>query len=209
MRRHNLLAAVLSVALIVGGVTGCSGAKDESPLDKDNPTTVTVWNYYNGDQLNAFTNLVDEFNDTVGEKEGIVVKSVSQGSIDNLATALIESVEGKVGADDVPSLAAVYSETAFILNNKEALIPLDSYFSKDELSEYIPGFIDEGRLGSEDKLYLFPVSKSTEAFVVNETDWSEFAKATGIESSGIKTYEDLTAAGKAYYEWTDSLYTGC
>ena len=32
-------------------------------------TDITVWTYYNGDQLERFTKLVDEFNSTVGAEK--------------------------------------------------------------------------------------------------------------------------------------------
>lgn len=203
--KKSLIALGMSAVFFVSAASGCSSSKKESILDPDNPTTVTIWNYYNGDQLTAFEELVKEFNNTIGSEEGIIVESVSQGSIDNLASALIDAVEGKVGADDIPSMASVYAETAYILNKSDAIVSMDSYFTDDELAEYIPSFINEGKLIEEGKLLLFPVSKSTEAFVVNTTDWAAFEEAKGISVDSIKNYEDLAAAAKEYYEWTDSL----
>lgn len=177
----------------------------KTALDPDNPVTVTVWNYYNGDQLAAFEALVEEFNTTVGAEKGIVVVSVSQGDINTLADSLIASVEGQAGAQETPTLAAVYAETAYILNEAEALQPMDAYFAEEELSAYIPGFLNEGRFDANNDILLFPILKSTEIFTVNETDWAPFAEATGITIESIDTKEKLTAAAKAYYEWSDAL----
>lgn len=203
MKKKNL-ALMLSVAMATIALSGCGGSGKAKLLDPKKPVTVTVWNYYNGDQLTAFEKLVDDFNNTIGAEKGIVVESASQGSVNDLADRLLDSVSGKAGADDVPSMAAVYAETAYILDSEEAIVPMDSYFTDEELSEYVPAFIDEGRLKEGGELKMFPVSKSTEATVCNITDWKPFEDACGISVDSIKSYEDLAAAAKAYYEWSDS-----
>lgn len=195
----GIFAGVIICALII---VWCNASR--SALNPKNPVTVTVWNYYNGDQLIAFDNLVDRFNSTVGMEKGIVVVAVSQGDIDTLASSLLDSVEGKAGAQECPVLAAVYSETAYILDNLEALAPMDSYFTEKELNAIVPGFIEEGRFNKNNDLLLFPMIKSTEIFTANETDWEPFAIETGITLESLKTKEDLTAAAKVYYEWTDA-----
>lgn len=198
---------ILACALCLIALTaaGCSqGNPAKSLLDPKNPVTITIWNYYNGDQLAAFEQLIEDFNATVGAEKGIVAVNVSQGNIDALADSLLASVEGKAGAQEKPMLAAVYAETAYILNKEQALCPLDEYFTADELAAYVPGFLAEGRFGDKNELYLFPFLKSTELFTANETDWAPFAQACGVTLDGIKTKEDLTAAAKLYYEWTDA-----
>ena len=54
-----LLSSVLAVSLL----GGCRAS--------DKPVTLTVWTYYNGDQLASFERLVEEFNTTIGKKGGI------------------------------------------------------------------------------------------------------------------------------------------
>ena len=197
--------ALALCALLALSVTGCQQGGVSSKLDPKNPVTVTVWNYYNGDQLSAFDKLVEEFNASVGAEKGVVVLNVSQSDISTLADSLLDSVEGKAGAQEKPMLAAVYAETAYILNQSGALEPLDGYFTKDELSAYVPGFLDEGRFGEKNELFLFPILKSTELFTANQTDWEPFATACGVTLDSIQTKEALAAAAKTYYEWTDGL----
>lgn len=194
----------ITAAAIALSMAGC-GKKNKSALDPQNPVTITIWNYYNGDQLVAFEKLVDEFNGSVGAEKGIVAITVSQGDITTLADSLLDSVNGNAGAQELPTLAAVYSETAYILDKENAIQSFDNYFTEDELSKYIPGFIDEGRFNENNELMLFPIIKSTELFTANETDWQPFADETGITLESLETVEDLTAASEAYYKWTDSL----
>lgn len=199
-RRKTALA--LTVGMLIG-MSGCRIVGKDTSFK--NPVSVTVWNYYNGDQLLAFEQLVAEFNDTVGREKNIVVLSVSQGSIDNLANSLMDAVQGKVGAQNVPTLAAVYPETAYGLNEMGKLVPIETYFTTEELSAYVPSFVEDGRLKENGDIMLFPVSKSTEVFIVNETDWKVFEEAGGVKATDVTTYEQLLLAAEQYYEWTDSL----
>lgn len=200
------VSSVIMAAILAVSASGCGakGGSASSELDPKNPVTVTIWNYYNGDQLTAFEQLVEDFNSTVGTEKGIVVMTVSQGDIDTLADSLLDSVNGKAGAQEIPTLASVYSETAYILDQADALAPLDEYFTEDELAAYVPGFIEEGRFNKENELLQFPILKSTEIFAANATDWEPFASGTGITLDSLKTKEDLTLAAQTYYEWTDA-----
>lgn len=205
MKNRNKLIAFLLMGALAVSSTACGKLNTKSPLDPKKPTTITIWNYYNGDQQAAFDALVAEFNSTVGVEQGIAVEAISQGSIDNLAAGLIDAAEGKVGAQDLPTMAAIYAETAYILEQNDLLVNLDDYFSEEELQTYVPGFVEEGRMTEGVPLFLFPVSKSTECFAVNKTDWADFEAATGITVESIDSVEKLTEAAEAYYVWTDSL----
>lgn len=201
------ITALAMTAILTCSIYGCTAKKSESTaasLDPDNPVTVTIWNYYNGDQLALFEQLVEEFNSTVGTEKGVTVTSVSLGNVDTLADSLLDSVNEKAGSEDTPTLASVYSETAYILDKEDALVSFDDYFTEDELSAYVPGFVEEGRFNENNDLLLFPLLKSSEIFAANQTDWEAFADDTGISITSLKTKEDLTAAAQRYYEWTDA-----
>lgn len=204
--QKKILSFLLIGSLMVS-MTGCQigKSKKDTALDPKKPVTVTVWNYYNGDQLNTFNELIDEFNSTIGKEKGITVVGVGQSDIDTLANSLVDAVDRKAGAPEKPVLAAVYSETVYKLKEKNAIVDIGQYFSKKELSAYIDAFVDEGRFDEKNRLLSFPISKSTELFTVNETDWEPFAKATGIQIKDITTQESLVKAAKAYYEYTDAL----
>ena len=49
-----------------------------------NPVDITVWTYYNGEQLSSFNTLVKKFNRTQGKENGIHVESVSCGTVSDL-----------------------------------------------------------------------------------------------------------------------------
>lgn len=53
-----------------------------------NPVDITVWTYYNGEQLSSFNTLVKKFNRTQGKENGIHVESVSCGTVSDLEKIL-------------------------------------------------------------------------------------------------------------------------
>lgn len=208
-KKKKWTAVLLSAALMAGALSGCAGSETGNPdkvkLDPDNPVTISVWNYYNGDQQAAFNALVDEFNDTEGRETGIYVETYSQGSVSDLEKNVLDSVNGEVGAPEMPNIFAAYADTAYAVDQLGMAVDLSPYFTKDELSRFIDSYIQEGQFTSEDELKIFPVAKSTEVFVLNKTDWDKFAGATGWDISELKTIEGVTRTAEAYYEWTDSL----
>ncbi len=190
----RILAILLAFTVLL---VGCSSAEEIKPV------TITVWTYYNGAQLTAFNALVDEFNETVGHEKGIKVESYSQGSVGDLETNVLNSAQNKVGADKVPNIFAAYADTAYAVDQLGLVVNLSEYYTDKELSEYIDGYIEEGRFGTDGSLKIFPVAKSAEVFMLNYTDWKVFAEATGASVADFSTIEGLTEVARKYYEWTD------
>ena len=201
-----LLVGCLLASPIV--LTGCSegmpsGAKIVK-LDPANPTTITIWHYYNGTQQQVFENLVKEFNETTGAEQGIFVNSSSYGSVSDLQAALIESAEGTVGADELPNIFSAYSDTASSVMEKAELVNIASYFTDDELSEYVDSYVQNGYINGDSNLYIFPVAKSSETFMMVKEDWEEFSKDTGATLEDLETIEGVTKVAQQYYERTDA-----
>ncbi|MFY0937538.1 extracellular solute-binding protein [Clostridioides difficile] len=199
-------AKLIITSMIVLLLTGCSLKKEDNyKLDPENPTSIQIWHYYNGQQKMAFDKLVKEFNDTVGAEKGIIVEAFSQGNVVDLSEKVLDSANKKVGSEDVPNIFAAYSDTAYEMDKLGLLVDMDKYISKEELNEYIDEYVEEGRINSKDEFKLFPIAKSTEILMLNKTDWDKFAKATNSNINDIKTIEGLVETSKKYYEWTDSL----
>ncbi len=195
-----ILALLMSLALWTGG---CSSQKGS--LDPAHPTTITLWNYYNGDLLDQFNALVDQFNQTVGKEKGIIVQSSSAGGVEALETNLWDAVNEKAGGAEMPNIFSCYANTAYQISQEIDLINLNDYLTKDQLEEYVAGYLEEGIFGDSERNLIMPVAKSTEVLFLNSTDWETFSEATGTDISLLSTYEGITQAAEAYYEWTDSL----
>ena len=51
-------------------LSGCGSKDDADLLDPNDPVSVTLWHYYNGNNKEKFDELVYEFNNTVGMEKG-------------------------------------------------------------------------------------------------------------------------------------------
>lgn len=216
MKKFRNFSAVLSV-IIAASFCSCGEqpAEDGQPetpessvnteIDADEPVTVTVWHYYNGVQQLNFDNAVNEFNNTVGRDKGIIVEAYSKDSISDLADSVVASVKKSAGAEAPPDIVAVYAEAAYILDQMGALADIGKYFTDDEISEYVPEYIEEGRFSGDNSIKIFPTAKSTEIMIINYTDWQEFAEAENVSIDDLKTWESVTEIAEKYYNYTDSL----
>ena len=110
MKKIKYTAGLLCTAALLALPLGC-GKKQDSD-DPAEPVNLTVWVYYNGDQLESFNQLVAEFNDTTGREKGIIVDSYSQGTVNDLETNVMASAQGKVGASPMPKyFLLTYADT--------------------------------------------------------------------------------------------------
>ena len=117
------LAAAMTLSLAACGGSAVSGPKNTAPTNAK-PVTITVWSYYNGDQLESFNKLVDQFNETTGREKGIRVESASQGSMSDLETNVMDAAQGKVGAAAMPNIFSAYADTAYALDQMGMLVDL-------------------------------------------------------------------------------------
>lgn len=197
----SLLCGLCAAALALG-CGGCSGsAGSEVPAKV---TDITVWTYYNGDQLESFNSLVNQFNETVGAQKGIKVSTESQGSVNDLETSVMDSAEGKVGAAAMPNIFSAYADTAYALDQMGMVVDLAPYLTEEEKAQFVEGYLSEGDFGEDDSIKIFPVAKATELLFLNDTDWQAFADATDVRYEDLATMEGLTAAAEKYYNWTDA-----
>lgn len=208
MKEKNKKSRILCVALIMGmTLSGCgtygNSQTTGKKADSEEPVVVTVWNYYNGQQLKAFDQLVEEFNDSVGKEKGIIVEGHSLGNVTDLEKSVMDSVNEKVGASELPNIFSAYADTAYAVDKLGYVADLNSYLTEEEKGKFIDSYIEEGEFSGDGTLKIFPVAKSTEIFMLNKTDWDKFAEATGADLAELSTIEGLTKTAQAYYEWTD------
>ena len=200
MRR---LAAFAAAAALVLGLVGCGGAQSTAQGNTE-PVNLSVWTYYNGDQLESFNKLVDTFNDTVGKEKNITVESYSQGSVNDLEAQVMAAAQGKVGASAMPNIFMAYADTAYAMDQMGELADLAPYFTDEERAAYVDSYLTEGDFDDSGSIKIFPVAKSTELLFLNDTDWKLFAAATGAQYSDLETVEGLVKTAEAYYNWTDA-----
>ena len=208
MRKYSRLLA-MALTLVLVFLLCCSGCGNSQNLDSllnpKEPVSIEIWHYYNGPQKIAFDKAVSEFNETVGLEKGIVVEAFSQGNVNDLTEMVLDAAAKKVGASEIPDIFAAYADTAYQVDQLGLVAELDPYFTEEEIQEYVPAYLEEGRFDKNQSLKIFPIAKSSEIMMINQTDWDKFAAATGAKIEDLKTIEGIAKVAKQYYDWTDSL----
>ncbi len=190
------LSLVLILLMLCSLFAGCS----ESPLDPENPITLTMWHNYGGDMQATMDYLIDEFNSTVGKEKGIIINVEAISSSSELNKSLSMIVNDDPGAPDMPDIFTGYPKVAIQFLEKGMLANLDKYFSEEERNEYVDAFVAEGRL-FDGGLYVFPIAKSTEVLYVNVTLFDKFTEATGAKKEDLSTFEGISRLSKQYFDW--------
>ena len=199
-RRSRFSAALLAGALLLG-ISACG---TQGTASFASPVELTVWTYYNGDQLETFNRLVEEFNDTVGRERNIEVIASGQGSVNDLETNVMNAAEGKVGAEAMPNIFSAYADTAYAIDRMGLVVDLAPYLDEKEREKYIEAYLEEGDFDGDGSIKIFPTAKCTELMFLNDTDWQKFAQAAGADYSNLSTVEGVVRTAEKYYDWTDA-----
>ena len=195
-----LVAAGFALACIAGFILLRATPKPATPTSR--PLTLTVWHYYSGLTQRAFHDLAARFNTTEGARLGIVIEPHSQGDIASLADMVFRAARGDLGAPNMPDIFAAYPDSAFRVAELTALANLEPYLTPAEQAAYRPEFLEDGRMGPDNGLVIFPVAKSTENLFLNRTDWDAFAAATGATLDALATWEGVVRTAGRYHEWS-------
>ena len=171
--KKRLLASLMAVALAVTALTGCSkgdSSSQEIVTELQNPVTIEMWHYMNGKQAEALQSIIDDFNSS--NELGITVKASAQGNIADLNKKVIAASQ----SNTLPAIINVYPDIATGLIEQNKLVDLDAYvnnetvgMAEDLKNDFVPDFVKELSQWGENKIYGFPMTKSTEVVYVNKT----------------------------------------
>lgn len=191
-------AAFLLTGLVLLSCAGCAAA----PKKEETPTTITVWHVYGGQTDSPLNDLIDKFNQTVGKEQQINVQVTSVSNTNTIHELVLAAANGEPGAPELPDLFVSYPKTVMALPDDSILVDYRDYFSEEELSAFLPAFVEEGTVN--DRLVVLPVAKSTEIMYINQTIFDRFSQATGVTIENLDTWEGLFQAAETYAAWTDA-----
>ena len=183
--------------LVLLSCAGCAAA----PKKEETPTTITVWHVYGGQTDSPLNDLIDKFNQTVGKEQQINVQVTSVSNTNTIHELVLAAANGEPGAPELPDLFVSYPKTVMALPDDSILVDYRDYFSEEELSAFLPAFVEEGTVN--DRLVVLPVAKSTEIMYINQTIFDRFSQATGVTVEDLDTWEGLFEAASLYAAWTD------
>ena len=194
MRSRNYIFLLLAVLLLC---TACSGTAKKEEV----PTTITVWHVYGGQVDSPLNDLIEQFNRTVGKEQQINVQVTSVSNTNTIHELVLAAANREPGATELPDLFISYPKTVMALPDDSILVDYKDYLSEEELSAFLPAFLEEGTVN--DRLVILPVAKSTEIMFINQTIFDRFSQATGVTLEDLDTWEGLFKAAEIYAKWTD------
>ena len=190
------MTALLLAVMALLCCAGCSASQKE-----ETPTTITVWHVYGGQADSPLNDLIEQFNQTVGKEQKINVQVTSVSNTNTIHELVLSAANEEPGASELPDLFISYPKTVMALPDDSILLDYRDYFTEDELSAFLPAFLEEGTV--HDRLVVLPVAKSTEIMFINKTIFDRFAQATGVTIEDLDTWEGLFRAAEIYAAWTD------
>lgn len=194
--KHGKYIFLLAMVLLAG-CAGCTVVRQKNP-----PLTVTLWHVYGGQTDSPLNDLIDEFNETIGEEENIRVEVTCVSNTNTIHESVLAAAFEDPGAPGLPDMFVSYPKTVLAMPEDSVLVDYSDYFHEDELQEFLPTFLEEGKI--HDRLVILPVAKSTEILFFNKTAFDRFTAGTGAKLSDLETWEGLFALADKYVEWTDA-----
>lgn len=173
--------------------------KTNSLLDPKKPTTLTMWHVY-GEQVNSPMNdIIEQFNSTVGKDKGIIINVTLMSNASQIGKKLKDAQTGKAGSKEMPDLFFCHSGDARSLGT-DNLLNWNDYFSPSELDNFVPDFLSDGMV--DDKLVVFPVSKSTYMLFIAGGVFDRFAADKDVSLSDLATWKGFFSVAEKYYDWS-------
>ncbi len=197
-RRAHLtgfLCSCILLSIFTLTLLGC----DNLPMDEDAPVSLTFWHVYGSQTHSPMNELVREFNRTEGKKQGIIINVTSVSDSSSIHKSLVAAAKRDPGAALLPDIFTCYPKTLQAMGPEQTL-DWKKYFSKEELSAFVPQFLDEGTLDGE--LKIFPLAKSSNLLFINAGIFEEFSRDTGYTYEDLSTLESFFTVSKNYYTWS-------
>lgn len=195
MTKHakSLLIALVGVAAI-----SLSSCKKKNKSDG-----IEFWSSFGS----AYSNALDSIVAKAQEQTGVKITHVSKGSYDKTLEQMIPALN----VNAAPNMTMGYPDHFAMYLADDALMPLEDYFTQEELADYIVDYMPENKFTSygETKTYGVPFNKSTEVLGYNGTfvDYCAFRDPTNL-SSIPETWAEWEEKGPLYMAIYDELIDG-
>ena len=106
------------------------------------------------------------------QEKGVRVQVTNLSSASKIGGFLKEAQNGG-DLQEMPDLFTCHISDATALG-EENLVDWHDWFTQEELSDFVPGFLADGT-AEDGKLLLFPISKSTQLLMCNGSGFARFA----------------------------------
>lgn len=194
LQKRKKVLGICSGLFLLGLCTSC-GAQSKEPV------TLELWHVYGAQTDSPLNDMIDTFNKTLGKEKGINVQVSLVSNTNSIHEAVIAASNNDPGASELPDMFISYPKTVLAMKNSDILVDYRSYFTEEELADFVPQFVEEGMI--DGVLKVLPLAKSTEILFVNRTLFDRFAEESGAKVEDLGTWEGLFRTAEHYYDWTD------
>lgn len=178
MKRKMMLGATALVSAVT--LFGCGNeTKSEEGVEVitkiEQPITIEFWHSMSGAFSDTITEIVNDFNNTVGAEKGITVNAVYQGGYEDVKAKTVASIK----AGNSPEIVQGTVNNIMEYIQSGYVQALDDYIFNEEIG--IENFDDiyevyrheNSSYLSDGKFYSLPFAKSTDLLYYNETFFTE------------------------------------
>ena len=178
MKRKMMLGAtaLVSAATLFGCGNETKSEEGVEVITKiEQPITIEFWHSMSGAFTDTITEIVNDFNNTVGAEKGITVNAVYQGGYEDVKAKTVASIK----AGNSPEIVQGTVNNIMEYIQSGYVQALDDYIFNEEIG--IENFDDiyevyrqeNSSYLSDGKFYSLPFAKSTDLLYYNETFFTE------------------------------------
>lgn len=203
MKRKGL-SMLLAGVMTAGLLAGCGGTSTQKTAEAqtaaDGSMELTMW-VHETDSSNEgklYARLADEFNKKYAGKYHVTLSQIARSGD---AGGYDDKINAAISNGGLPDVYTVDGVTVAQYADAGAIIPIDEYFTKEELSDFNPSIIQQGTYNG--KLYTLGAMDSSVGIYYNK-DMFEAAGITPATAKNPWTLDELTEAAKKLT--TDDCY---
>lgn len=194
--KKNVLSMLLAGTMAVSILTGCGGGGTSTPAEPetaaDGSVELTIWVHEteSSDEGKLYARLVGEFNEQYAGKYHATLSQIARSGD---AGGYDDKVNAAISNGGLPDVFTVDGVTVAQYADAGAIVPIDEYFTEEELSDFNPSIIQQGTY--DGKLYTLGAMDSSVGIYYNK-DMFEAAGITPATAENPWTLEELTDAAK-------------
>lgn len=197
--KKKAMSMLLAGTLLASLLAGCgSKGKESNGEDKggakaaDGSTELSIWVHEtdSSEEGKLYGALVEEFNEQYAGKYHATISQIARSGD---AGGYDDKVNAAISNGGLPDVFTVDGVTVAQYADAGAIVPIDEYFTQEELADYNPSVIQQGTY--QDKLYTLGVMDSSVGIFYNK-DMFEAASITPATAEDPWTLDELTEAAK-------------
>lgn len=194
--KKKLLSVLLAGTLAASLLSGCGGKTAETSTEPetaaDGSMELEIWVHEtdSSDEGKLYAKLVNEFNEKFAGKYHANLSQIARSGD---AGGYDDKINAAISNGGLPDVYTVDGVTVAQYADAGAIIPIDEYFTEEELSDFNPSIIQQGTY--DGKLYTLGAMDSSVGIYYNK-DMFEAAGITPATAEDPWTLDELTEAAR-------------